>query len=124
MKSKHEKSRQSAKPAGGDDVTKEISDLGKKIESALKAASTNKHVRGIQSEITKGVRNVGKHLAGALDAARESEESAELQKQVKKVLQTGKTKGAEASKKVASNLVSGLTTLSKELSRLAGKLDK
>lgn len=105
-------------------IGSELGELGRKVEKALRSAATSGHVSGLRGDITKGVRNVGKRLGDALGALRDSEESRELRTQLKKVIQTGRKEGVEASKKVASNLAAGLDTLSKELSKLASRLEK
>ena len=120
---KKDKGRAKAAQSAGE-VAKEIGELGRKVEQALKSAAASKHVSGLKTEISKGVRNVGRKLSDALGALNESEESQELKSQVKRVLSTGRKQSAAASKQVASNIVAGLGVLSKELSRLAGKIEK
>lgn len=108
----------------GQAVGKELNELGRKVEAALKAAAQSGHVRGIREEVTSGLRNVGTKLAVALDAARKSEEGRQVQKQLNKVVSSGKTQGAEAAKQMRANLATGMQALSKELQNIARKLGR
>jgi hypothetical protein len=109
---------------GGVTLVKEISALGRKMEGVLTAAVQNKETKAVQAELSRSVRKVGQRITDALDAARKSEESRQLRLQAEKVFMVGKKEGAEAARKVRSNLVTGLRGLAKELSGLAGKIDK
>ena len=106
----------------GPAVAKELAELGRRMESALRSAAHSGHVREVRGEIVKGVRNVGSRLAEALEAARTSPEGRQVQRQFKKVLSTGKGEGIDTAKKVRENLSEGMQVLSKELQSLARKL--
>lgn len=108
----------------GSDVLNELNALGRKVEAALKGAAKSKQARRIPADVVKGMRSVGNRLHDTLQEISKSEETQELGRQAKKVFMVGKKKGKESAGKLKTNLATGLRTLSQELTRLAGKIDK
>jgi len=105
-------------------ILKELSSLGLKVEGALKRAIYSKHAHAVQEEIIKSVRNIGRRLHSALEAAAESEDTREVKRQARRVYSAGKRTGTSTTKRVQTNLATGLRTLARELADLAGKLDR
>ena len=104
-------------------VVKEVVELGRRMESALKAAMLSKETVAVQDEFMESLQTIGTKMVEAVKAARESEKTEEVHQQVKKVIKTSQTKGKETASAMRNNLTKGLRSISHQLARLADDLD-
>lgn len=113
-----------AKKAQRPKITKEVAELGKQVEKALREVATSDELRDIGSDISSSFRRIGEKVVNALQAAKKSGHGQEVGDQLKKVVGMGKASGKETADRVRENLQRGLRGVGEELARIAERLDK
>ncbi|MBI5624140.1 MAG: hypothetical protein HY924_10200 [Elusimicrobia bacterium] len=113
-----------ATQTGRPNLTKEVTELGKQVERAIRAAAKSPEVRGLGEEISRSLQRVGEKVVDALQTAKQSDQGRKVGEQFKKVVDLGKESGKETAEKVRENLTKGLKGIGAELSKIADKLEK
>ncbi len=112
-----------AKKSQTPSVTKEVAELSKQVERALRAAAHSPELRDIGAEITTGFQKVGAKVVAAVESARESEQGQLVGRQLKKVIDTGREKGLKTATEVRGNLIKGLRGIGSELAKIAERIE-
>jgi BMFP domain-containing protein YqiC len=105
-------------------LTKEVSELGKQVEKAIRSAAKSPELKDLSAEISRSLQRVGEKVVDALRTAKGSDQGRKVGEQFKKVVDIGKESGKETAEKVRQNLTKGLKGIGAELAKIADKLEK
>ncbi|MFH2203067.1 MAG: hypothetical protein ABIJ96_08140 [Elusimicrobiota bacterium] len=126
MPAKNKKKKTSRKSTDGaqNGIKKELHALGRMIQDLVRDAAKSPHMRGVSGDIKHSVRSVGRRLHAAIEDVKKSEQGAKIKSQAKKVFTAGKKESLKKSKTLRVDIARGLDAIAKELSKIAGTIEK
>lgn len=103
-------------------IVEELSELGRQLGAAFKAAWESEERRKLQQEIREGLAALGDQLEEAVQTARESEALQELRADLQKAVETARQ--SEPAQDIGEGLLKGLRQINRQLSRLLASWEK
>jgi hypothetical protein len=108
------------KPKPESIILEELNALGQQLTTAVKALWESEDSRNLRQEIREGFVQLGEELDEAIKSAQDSEAAQEFRSQVRETMD--KARETDVVGQVEEGIVSGLTKMNQELSKMVDSL--